>query len=128
MAVSEYKSPGFRLQPDYPLNIYPTEKLVSIIFADTIIAQTREALVMKESGYSPAFYIPRNDVHLDLMAKTDHSSYCPFKGHATYWSINVEGKMAENSVWSYENPFEEVKNIRESMSFYESKVDTIKIE
>ena len=126
--MSDNKSPGFQRKPDYPLEIAPSGKLVRVTLGGEVIAETSDALVMTESDYSPAYYIPLGDVRLDLMEKTDHSSHCPFKGNASYWTINAGGQTAENAVWSYEMPFDEVALIRETMSFYTSKVDAIVVD
>ena len=126
--MSDNKSPGFQRKPDYPLEIAPSGKLVRVTLGGEVIAETSHALVMTESDYSPAYYIPLGDVRLDLMEKTNHSSHCPFKGNASYWTINVGGQTAENAVWSYEMPFDEVALIRETMSFYTSKVDAIVVD
>ncbi len=126
--MSDNKSPGFQRKPDYPLEIAPSGKSVRVTLGGEVIAETSHALVMTESDYSPAYYIPLGDVRLDLMEKTNHSSHCPFKGNASYWTINAGGQTAENAVWSYEMPFDEVALIRETMSFYTSKVDAIVVD
>tara|TARA_E500000331_G_scaffold227281_1_gene217555 strand:- start:466 stop:846 length:381 start_codon:yes stop_codon:yes gene_type:complete len=126
--LSDNKSPGFQRKPDYPLEIAPSGKSVRVTLGGEVIAETSHALVMTESDYSPAYYIPLGDVRLDLMEKTNHSSHCPFKGNASYWTINAGGQTAENAVWSYEMPFDEVALIRETMSFYTSKVDAIVVD
>lgn len=125
--MSDNKSPGFQRKPDYPLEIVPAGKSVRVALGGEVVAETNEAFVMTESDYGPVYYIPRADVRFDLMEKTDHSSHCPFKGDASYWTIKAGGQTAENAVWSYETPFDEVAVIRETMSFYTSKVDGIDI-
>jgi len=125
--LSDNKSPGFQRKPDYPLEIVPSGKSVRVTLGGEVIAEANDAFVMTELDYSPAYYIPIGDVRLDLMEKTDHSSHCPFKGNASYWTINAGGQTAENAVWSYETPFDEVALIRETMSFYISKVDAIEV-
>jgi uncharacterized protein (DUF427 family) len=125
--MSDNKSPGFQRKPDYPLEIVRSGKSVRVTFGGEIIAETSDALVMTESDYGPVYYIPRADVRVGLMEKTYHSSHCPFKGDASYWTINAGDQTAENAVWSYEMPFDEVAIIRETMSFYTSKVDAIEV-
>ena len=127
MTLSDNKSPGFQRKPDYPLEIAPADKSVRVTLGGEVIAESNDAFVMTESNYGPAYYIPMGDVRLDLMEKTDHSSHCPFKGDASYWTINAGGQTAENAVWSYETPFDEVALIRETMSFYTTKVDAIEV-
>ena len=77
---------------------------------------------MKEGDYPVVYYVPRKDVRMDRLLRTSHTTYCPFKGHASYYSL-VNGP--ENAVWSYEQPYDEVGAIREHLAFYPSKVDSI---
>jgi uncharacterized protein (DUF427 family) len=121
------KSPGFQHKPDYPLAIAPSGKSVRVTLGGEVIAETSDAFVMTESDYGSVYYIPRADVRVDLMEKTHHSSHCPFKGDASYWTISVGDQTAENAVWSYETPFDEVAIIRETMSFYTAKVDAVEV-
>ena len=127
MTLSDNKSPGFQRKPDYLLEIAPADKSVRVTLGGEVIAESNDAFVMTESDYGLAYYIPIGDVRLDFMEKTDHSSHCPFKGDASYWTINAGGQTAENAVWSYETPFDEVALIRETMSFYTTKVDAIEV-
>jgi len=126
--MAENKAPGFRRKPDYPLTVEPAPQAIRITFGGETVAESRSALVMHEADYGPVYYIPREDVRTDLLARTDHSTYCPFKGDAAYWSLAAGGRTAENAVWSYETPFDEVAAIRGAMSFYPSKVDAIDVE
>ena len=80
---------------------------------------------MTESTYDPVFYIPKRDVRLELLEATDHSTHCPFKGDASYWSIASGGATEVNAVWAYETPYDEVAEITGALAFYASKVDAI---
>ncbi|MEL0113697.1 MAG: DUF427 domain-containing protein [Rickettsiales bacterium] len=126
--MAENKAPGFRRKPDYPLTVAPVSKTVRVTFGGETVAESRSALVMHEADYGPVYYIPRADVRTDLLTRTDHSTHCPFKGDAAYWRLAAGGRTAENAVWSYETPFDEVAAIRGAMSFYPSKVDAIDVE
>ena len=64
------------------------------------------------------FYLPRESVDMTLLTRTDHSTYCPFKGHACYWTLNLNGAKEENIVWSYEDPDPEVAGLKGYVSFY----------
>jgi len=122
------KSPGFERKPDYPLNIAKAEGKVQVIYRGETLAESNNAFCMTESTYDPVFYIPKEDVRLELLEATDHSTHCPFKGDASYWSIASGGATAVNAVWSYETPFDEVAEITGAMAFYTSKVDAIEFE
>lgn len=121
------QSPGLQKKPNYPLVIIPFKGCVCATFRHKIIAQTRDALIMTESDYPAVYYFPRVHVHIEFMKKTEHSSYCPYKGSASYWTISVDGWTAENAAWSYEKPYREVAQIIDRMAFYPSKIDTIEI-
>lgn len=126
--MTESKSPGFRKKPDYPLTVAPAEATIHIRFGGETIAKSNRALVMNENDYGPVYYVPRADVQMERLSRTAHSTFCPFKGTASYWTISVGEKTADDAVWSYEDPYEEVAEIRETMSFYASKVDAINVE
>ncbi len=115
------KLPG----PDHPIAIAHNPKRVVVRFAGRVIADTTRALTLKESTYAPVFYIPREDVDMALLERTTHESYCPYKGDANYYSVKVDGRVAENAVWTYEAAYEAVAPINALMAFYASKVDVI---
>ena len=92
------------------------------MFAGEVIADTHEALVMEEGSYAPVYYLPRRDVKMERLIRTSHTSYCPHKGHATYYSISNGGHTARNAVWSYETPLEAVGAIKALLAFYPDRV------
>lgn len=115
-------APGFQKVPRSHIVIRPVGRRVRVTVGGEVLADSREALEMKEGGYAPVYYIPREDVRMERLASTAHSTHCPFKGDASYFSI-VNGP--ENAVWSYEQPFDEMLEIRGLLSFYPGKVDAI---
>lgn len=92
-------------------------------FAGELVADSTHALTMREADYPPVHYLPRADVRMDLLARADHGTTCPFKGAASYWSVAVGGDGAENAVWSYENPYREVAAIKDRLAFYPDKFE-----
>jgi uncharacterized protein (DUF427 family) len=120
--------PGYRKHPEHRVEIGPGPAHVGVIFGGEIIADTKSAIAVKESGYQPVYYVPRDDVRQDLLVKTAHKTYCPFKGEASYWSIQLGGKQAENAVWSYSEPYDEVADLKDYMAFYPNRVDQILVE
>jgi len=96
-----------------------------VTFNGAVIADTTQALVLKEGPLPPVHYIPREDVQMSSLQKTDHTTHCPFKGDASYFSVNVDGKTAENAVWTYENPIDSVGQIKDYVVFYPEKMDAI---
>lgn len=117
------KLPG----PDHPITISPNEGRVRVIFAGRTIADTTQALALKEARYPPVYYIPREDADMALFQGSAHRTHCPYKGDARYFSISVDGRNAENAVWSYEAPFPAVAAIKDNLAFYPDKVDGIEV-
>jgi uncharacterized protein (DUF427 family) len=117
------KIPG----PDHPITITPARERITVTVAGRGIADTREALILKEAGYPPVHYIPRKDVDMAQLQWTSHQTYCPYKGECVYYSIPAGGKRSVNAVWTYEAPYAAVSEIREYLAFYPDRVDAIHI-
>ena len=115
------KIPG----PDHPITIERNSNRVVVKVAGRVVADTRDALTLREAGYAPVFYIPRKDVDMALLARTDHASYCPYKGEAAYYSIPSGGERSANAVWTYEAPYAAVAGIKDHLAFYPDRVDAI---
>jgi uncharacterized protein (DUF427 family) len=115
------KVPG----PDHPITVTPAGKRVRVSFAGKVIADSTRALTLKEASYPPVFYIPRADADMSALTRSAHHTHCPYKGDASYFSIAADGKSAENAVWSYEQPFPAVSEIKEHLAFYPNRVDKI---
>ena len=118
------KIPG----PDHPIAIEPATDHVRVTFAGKVVADTRRALVLREAAYKPVFYIPREDAQAALLEKTTNSTHCPYKGDASYYSIKVGDRTAENAIWSYETPFPAMKEIEGHLAFYPNRVDAIEVD
>jgi uncharacterized protein (DUF427 family) len=119
----EIKIPG----PDHPITISPAEGNVRITVAGKIIAESARALRLEEKGYPPVYYLPRDDADMSLLVRTNHYTYCPYKGDCTYYSVPVGETKLENAVWTYERPHEAVASIREYLAFYPARVDAIEV-
>ncbi len=120
-AAKTVKIPG----PDHPITIERNPARVVVTVAGRIVADTREALTLHEAHYPAAQYIPRKDVDMTLLARTDHTTYCPYKGDCAYFSIPLGGERATNAVWSYEAPYAAVAVIKDHLAFYPDRVDAI---
>ena len=119
--VRTMKVPG----PDHQITIAPNPARVVVSVAGRVVADTRAALTLREAAYKPVQYIPRGDVDMSLLARTDHATYCPYKGDCAYYSIPLGGERAVNAVWSYEAPFPAVGAIKDYVAFYPNRVDAI---
>ena len=115
------KVPG----PDHPITIARNANRVVVKVAGRIVADTQDALTLREASYQPVQYIPRKDVDMTLLAPTDHTTYCPYKGDCAYFSIPLGGERAANAVWSYEAPYPAVAVIKDHLAFYPDRVDAI---
>ncbi|MBV1799556.1 DUF427 domain-containing protein [Siccirubricoccus sp. G192] len=111
--------------PDHPIAIEPNPARVVVSIAGRVIADTRAALTLREASYPPVQYIPRQDVDMDLLKRTDHATYCPYKGDCAYFSIPLGGERSANAVWTYEAPFAPVAAIKDHVAFYPDRVDAI---
>lgn len=123
MAEKPVKLPG----PDHPITVEKNPDRVVVTVAGKVIADTRDALSLQESSYPAVQYIPRNDVDFSQLERTEHETYCPYKGDASYYSIIPAGERGENAVWTYEQPYAAVSDIREHVAFYPDRVDSIEI-
>jgi uncharacterized protein (DUF427 family) len=121
MADKQIKIPG----PDHPISIDANPSRVVVKVGGKIIADTRDALTLREASYPPVQYIPRRDVDMAALARSERTTYCPYKGDASYYSIPAGGDRAINAVWTYENPFEAMAQIRDYVAFYPDRVDEI---
>jgi uncharacterized protein (DUF427 family) len=117
------KIPG----PDHPITITPSLKRVIVTVAGRRIADSRNALSLKEASYPSVYYIPRPDVDMSQLQRTPHQTYCPYKGDCAYYSIPAGGARSVNAVWSYEAPYADVSEIRDHLAFYPDRVDSIEI-
>ena len=121
MKERQIKLPG----PDHPISIQRNSARVVVSVAGQVIADTRNALTLREADYSPVQYIPGKDVDLSQLERTDHATYCPYKGDCNYYSIPAGGEKSVNAVWSYEDPYPAVAQIKEHVAFYPDRVDEI---
>lgn len=116
-------------QPDaaHPISIEPNRARVIVRVGGRIVADTRDALTLYEAGFPPVQYIPRRDVDESSLHLTDHATYCPYKGDASYFSVDVDGLVSENAAWSYEQAYEAVAPIAGHLAFYPDRVDAIEV-
>ena len=101
----------------------PVEGVVTAVFGGQVVAESRNALLLRETGLAPVTYFPMEDVRMDLMHPTDHQSMCPFKGEASYWGIDVGWRRVDNVAWAYEDPLPDRVDLKGRIAFYEHKLD-----
>jgi uncharacterized protein (DUF427 family) len=115
------KIPG----PDHPITITRNPARVVVSVGGRTIADTREALTLREAAYPAVQYIPRKDVDMSQLERSSHATYCPYKGDCAYYSIPAGAERSVNSVWTYEAPFAAVTEIKDHLAFYPDRVDSI---
>ncbi len=112
------KLPG----PDHPITISANPRRLRVTAGDIVIADTTHALTLKEASYPAVQYVPRQDVNMSLLQRSDRVTHCPYKGDASYFSIQSNGRTLENAIWSYETPFPAMTEISGHLAFYPDKV------
>jgi uncharacterized protein (DUF427 family) len=111
--------------PDHPITIEPLGKKVTVTLAGKTVASSSRALLLKEASYPGVVYVPREDADMTLLERTEHSTHCPYKGDASYYSIPVGGARSKNAVWTYEEPHAALSAIKNHLAFYPDRVDAI---
>jgi uncharacterized protein (DUF427 family) len=119
--MKQTKIPG----PDHPISIVANPSRITVVGGGRVIADTRGALKLREASYPGVEYIPRGDVEMGTLIRSEHKTYCPYKGDASYFSIPALGDRGANAVWTYESPFEAVAQIKDYLAFYPDRVDRI---
>jgi uncharacterized protein (DUF427 family) len=119
MSDKPVKIPG----PDHPIVIAPNPGRVVVRLGDVIVADSQSALTLREASYPAVQYIPRADVDMALLQWTDHATYCPYKGNASYFSVTGGGARLKNAVWSYEAPYDAVATIKDHLAFYPDRFE-----
>jgi uncharacterized protein (DUF427 family) len=121
MKEKQIKLPG----PDHPISIQRNPARVVVSVAGRAVANTRNALTLREADYPAVQYVPNEDVDFSQLERTGHVTYCPYKGECSYYSVPAGGKKSVNAVWSYEDPFPAVAQIKGHVAFYPDRVDEI---
>ena len=122
--MSANSGPGYRDNPKHRLSAKPAGARVQVTLNGEVIADSADAIRLEEGSYPAVYYFPRQDVKMERLARSSHETYCPFKGTASYYSFK-DG--AQNAVWTYEKPYDEMLAIRERLAFYPDKVDSITV-
>lgn len=114
---------GWALNPDYDIGLDPLPARVRVAFGGATIAESSGAMIMYELGHAPMYYLPRGDVDTRFLEATDRDTYCPYKGHASYWTVRVGDAVAENAIWTYATPHSELAKLEGLFGFYWGKMD-----
>ena len=118
------KTPG----PDHPITLTPATRRWRALFGGHVIADTNDAIVLKEAGYKPIVYFPREDVAMEYMSRTEHTTHCPYKGDAAYYTLIMDGRFADNAIWTYEHPYPAMAPIEGRLAFFPDKVEVYEVD
>ncbi|MEV6985915.1 DUF427 domain-containing protein [Sphaerisporangium sp. NPDC051017] len=121
MADKPVLTPG----PDHPITVERNPARVVVTVGGRVLADTTDALTLREANYPPVQYVPRKDVDMARLERTGHATYCPYKGDASYYSIPDGGGRSVNAIWTYETPYAAVAEIEGHLAFYPDRVDAI---
>lgn len=116
-------SPGFARHPEHAIAVEPLAGTVTVTANGATIARSAKALSLAEADYSPVIYIPFGDIDFSQLEQTDHSTHCPFKGDASYWSVKPAGDKGRNAMWAYQAPYDEMTGIKDHGAFYTDRVN-----
>ncbi len=115
--------PGYSKHPGYAVDLERAAKRVRVTFNGETIVDTDRAVLVLETQHAPVYYFRREDVRMDLAQRTTHTTFCPFKGEASYWNLTVGDKSEENVFWSYEAPYVEVPGMKDLVGIYWNRMD-----
>jgi uncharacterized protein (DUF427 family) len=118
------KIPG----PEHPITVTPTGRRVTVRVDGVTVADTTDALTLQESTYPPVYYLPLADVEQSLLRRTEHTTHCPYKGDASYYTLLMDGHFAENAVWTYETPYPAMTAIANHVAFYPNHVELYEVD
>lgn len=116
-------APGFAKHPNYDVTIAPVDQPVQVKVGETLVAQSANAVLLKETRHRPVWYLPTEDLIETVLVDSDTRTYCPFKGYASYWHIKTANGLIEDAIWTYKEPFDECLPIASYASFYTNKVE-----
>ncbi len=123
MSDKPRRQPG----PDHPITITATGQRVVVTVAGRVVADTQNALSLREATYPAVQYVPLADVDRSLLERSGTQTHCPYKGDAGYYSITVDGERAVDAVWEYREPYDAVAQIKDHVAFYPDRVESITI-
>jgi uncharacterized protein (DUF427 family) len=108
--------------PEHPIAIEANPNRVTVHVGEHAVADTKSALTLQEANYPPVQYIPLEDVDFAVLRRSETTTYCPYKGDASYYGIAVGDNDLADAVWTYEEPYPAVAAIAGHLAFYTNRV------
>ena len=118
----------YHAHPNYRVDLTGNPEHLRVSCHGVVVAESCQTLIVRETRHDPVLYFPTEDVRFDLMEKTGHETFCPFKGEASYWSIHTDEGSERNVVWGYEDPFPEVADLARYVAFYTERVEIQRVD
>lgn len=115
---------------DYPRppRVEQSSRPVRVVFNDITVAESSRSVRVLETSHPPVYYIPSEDVQMEFLSRSGHTSYCEFKGRATYYDLRVSDRTALDAAWSYHSPAKAYESIKDHLAFYPSRVDACDVD
>ena len=121
--LNQLPPPAWQKNTGYVIDLEPLPFRVRAEVDGATVLDSNHVLVMYELGHAPVYYVPSDDLSQALLTESDHSTYCPYKGDASYWSLTVDGRLVENVVWAYLDPYPEMASLVELRGIYWDRMD-----
>jgi uncharacterized protein (DUF427 family) len=122
------KSPGHQKWPDHKVQEQHIGQRVQVEINGEVVADSNDVIKVDEDQCPPRYYFPRSDVRMDKLERSPATTKCPFKGTAHYYHLNLGERTFEDAVWTYEEPYEEHRELKDRLAFYDDKFQDMHIE
>lgn len=101
----------------------PGDVHVEVVVGGEVVATTDRPVLLEETGLPTRYYVPKDDVRMDLFRAIDLTTVCPFKGTASYWTLDLDGTAYDGIAWSYETPIEAAAGITGHLCFFDDRAE-----
>jgi uncharacterized protein (DUF427 family) len=119
------KSPGHRAHPEHKVIEKRIAQRMKVEIDGQVIAESGDVIEVDEDGYPPRYYFPRADVRMELLSPSKTTTHCPFKGTAHYYGVRIDGRTLDDTVWTYEEPYEEHLGLQDRVAFWEERIPAV---